>query len=118
MPDCSAACTGIVRSSYGTHHIGHDDHSGEGEGDALAAEGKGADLDHGRVGFLKESYDLPAPCKDGSGEDDEKDGGVFDAEEVCALDPAIEVCAVIEAADRLEALSEADHSGGSEHHDA
>ena len=99
-------------------HIGHNDHSGQGEGDALAAEGEGPDFDHGGVGFLEQADDLTAPREDGDGENDEEDGGVFDAEEVGAFDSAIEMRAVIEAADGLEALPEADHRGGSEHYDA
>ena len=98
------------------HHGAHDDPALDPESQTLEPQGGGAKGDDLRV-ITEEGDELGRKNDTQSAGHRQEDGGIFDAEPEALFDAVKEPGAVIDAADRLEALAEAQHGGGAKHHD-
>ena len=89
----------------------------EAEGDTLEPQGGSTDGDYLRA-VPEQGHQLGSKDDPQRAYGEEERGRAFDAEPESFFHTVIELSTVVKAAYRLEALAEANHGGGTEHHDA
>lgn len=115
------SCNGQERRRNSTanrllHHITHNDPALCRKADALETQGQSTVLDYLRI-ILEPGYDFGGEDKHQNTDSEQKHQGDLNAKPETVPDPLVQPGSKIEAADGLKALTEANHSGGSEHHD-